>query len=241
MMTSPIESFPRYWPFVPEYHRSPVNSPHIGQWHGALMFSLICAWINSSVNNREAGDLRCHRAHYDVILMHVVIVLASKHQSSEASVCVFHYLELYAYLKARDFFLLHISITFHFQFTLLNRGMAIRFQLHTTKGPADIQVDQLIIIIVRTWKIHELYRRKPGFSLNACLVRFWMKSIINDRVYLTYEMLDQYWTRRDRMTHCLNNLGHQHSKFGCTDFDCVLTMSTCCKFVNGIVTIWIKP
>ena len=29
----------------------------------------ICAWINDWVNNREAGDLRCHRAHYDVIVM----------------------------------------------------------------------------------------------------------------------------------------------------------------------------
>ena len=26
-------------------HRSPLNSPHNGQWRGALMFSLICAWI----------------------------------------------------------------------------------------------------------------------------------------------------------------------------------------------------
>ena len=34
--------FPRYWPFVRGIHRSPVNSPHKGQWHGALMFSLIC-------------------------------------------------------------------------------------------------------------------------------------------------------------------------------------------------------
>ena len=33
------------------------------------MFTLICARINSWVNNREAGDLRRHRAHYDVILM----------------------------------------------------------------------------------------------------------------------------------------------------------------------------
>ena len=45
------------------------NSPHKGQWRRALMFSLICAWINSWVNNREAGDLRRHRAHYDVIVM----------------------------------------------------------------------------------------------------------------------------------------------------------------------------
>ena len=47
----------------------PVNSPHKGQWRGALMFSLICAWINDWVNNREAVDLRCHRGHYDVIVM----------------------------------------------------------------------------------------------------------------------------------------------------------------------------
>ena len=63
--------FPRYWPSVRGIHRSPVNSPHKGQWRGALMFSLICARINGSVNNGEAGDLRHHRAHYDVIVMTV--------------------------------------------------------------------------------------------------------------------------------------------------------------------------
>ena len=47
---------------------SPVP-PHKGQWCGALMFSLICVWINGWINNREAGDLRRHRAHYDVIVM----------------------------------------------------------------------------------------------------------------------------------------------------------------------------
>ena len=35
--------FPRYWPCVRGIHRSPVNSPHKGQWRGALVFSLICA------------------------------------------------------------------------------------------------------------------------------------------------------------------------------------------------------
>ena len=61
--------FPRYWPFVRGIHRSPVNSQHKGQWRGALMFSLICACINGWVSNREAGDLRRYRAHYDVIVM----------------------------------------------------------------------------------------------------------------------------------------------------------------------------
>ena len=61
--------FPLYWPFVRGIHRSPVNSPHEGQWRVSLMFSLICARINGWVNNREAGDLRRHRAHYDVTVM----------------------------------------------------------------------------------------------------------------------------------------------------------------------------
>ena len=61
--------FPRNWPFVREIHRSPVNFLHKGQWRGALMFTLIYAWINDWVNNREAGDLRRQHGHYDVIVM----------------------------------------------------------------------------------------------------------------------------------------------------------------------------
>ena len=61
--------FAHHWPFVRGIHRSPVNSPHKGQWRGALMFSLICSWIDGWVNNGEAGDLRRHRVHYDVIVM----------------------------------------------------------------------------------------------------------------------------------------------------------------------------
>ena len=61
--------FQYYWPFVRGIHRSPVNSPHKSQWRGALMFSLICAWINGWVNNREAGDLRRNHAHYDVTVL----------------------------------------------------------------------------------------------------------------------------------------------------------------------------
>ena len=42
--------FPRYWPFVRGIHRSPMNSPHKGQWRGALMFSLNC------VLNKQSSD-----------------------------------------------------------------------------------------------------------------------------------------------------------------------------------------
>ena len=42
---------------------------HRGKWRGALMFSLVCAWINGWENNPEAGDLRRHRAHYGITVM----------------------------------------------------------------------------------------------------------------------------------------------------------------------------
>ena len=64
-----IKTFSSYWPFVRGIHRWTVNSPHKGQWRGASMFSLICAWTNGWVNNRVAGDLGRHRAHYDVTVM----------------------------------------------------------------------------------------------------------------------------------------------------------------------------
>ena len=55
--------------FVRGINRSPVNSPHKGQWHVALKFSFICAWTNGCANNRDAGDFTRHRAHYDVTVM----------------------------------------------------------------------------------------------------------------------------------------------------------------------------
>ena len=64
--------FPCYWTFVPGIHRSPVNSPHKGQWRGALMFSFICVWINDWVNNRKVGDLRRYRVHYDLTVMYEI-------------------------------------------------------------------------------------------------------------------------------------------------------------------------
>ena len=70
MMTSSNENiFGVTGPLCGEFAGYRVNSPHKGQRRGALVFSLICARINAWVNNREAGDLRCHRAHYDVTIM----------------------------------------------------------------------------------------------------------------------------------------------------------------------------
>ena len=70
--------FPRYWTSVRGTHRSPVNSPHKGQWRRALVFSLICAWTNFWVNTRDAGDLRCYRSHNDVTVM--IFRVAKQHK-----------------------------------------------------------------------------------------------------------------------------------------------------------------
>ena len=65
--------FPRYWPSV-RGGNPPVTGEFPSQRPASQsldVFFFICAWINHSVNNREAGDLRSHCAHYDVIVMSI--------------------------------------------------------------------------------------------------------------------------------------------------------------------------
>ena len=68
MQTSTAVELKPWWRHQMETF-SAGNSPHKGQWRGALKFYLICAWINGWVNNDEAGDLRRHRAHSGVVVM----------------------------------------------------------------------------------------------------------------------------------------------------------------------------
>ena len=84
--------FSRNWPFVRGIHRSSVNFLHKGQWCGALMFSLICAWINGWVNNGEVGDLRRHRTHYDATVMYMVRYSITE---TEMSFCRRYYHDLH--------------------------------------------------------------------------------------------------------------------------------------------------
>ena len=65
--------YPRYWPVVRGIHRSPVDSPHKGQWRRALMISLICAWTNGWANKWDSDELRRHPARYDVpVIVNIV-------------------------------------------------------------------------------------------------------------------------------------------------------------------------
>ena len=81
-MTSSNDTFSALLAICAGIHRSPVNSPHKGQWRGALMFSLMCARINGWVNKGETGDLRRYLAHYDVIVMQGVVIIFIPHFSS---------------------------------------------------------------------------------------------------------------------------------------------------------------
>ena len=97
----------RYWPFVQGIHLSLVNSPHIGQWRGALMFSLICVWINGCVNNHDAGDLRCHHTHYDVTVMVITMPKSQPNCVSNKGSCMIiyipqKYMDVYIYSLITD-------------------------------------------------------------------------------------------------------------------------------------------
>ena len=78
--------FPRYWPFVRGIYWSPVNSPHKVQWCGVLMFSLIFAWTNGWINNRNVGDLRRCRANNDVTV-YVAPAIILRILCGKSSVC----------------------------------------------------------------------------------------------------------------------------------------------------------
>ena len=77
-----------WWPMMTSSNGNifRVTGPLCGEFTGhrwisltkasdASMFSLICAWTNSRVNNRDTGDLKRHRAHYDVTVMTTSIVV----------------------------------------------------------------------------------------------------------------------------------------------------------------------
>ena len=90
-MTSSNGHFPHSWHFVRGIHWSLVESPHKCQWRGVLKFSLIYAWKNGSVNNWDAGDLRRHRAHYDVIVMSQSQGTAAAHAPWNAIIISVHF------------------------------------------------------------------------------------------------------------------------------------------------------
>ena len=62
-----METFPRYWPFVREIHRSRWNPRTKASYAELWFFFVISAWVN----DLEAVDLRRNPIHYDVIVMYI--------------------------------------------------------------------------------------------------------------------------------------------------------------------------
>ena len=132
------------------------NSPHKGQWRGALMFSLICVWINGRTNNGEAGDLRRHRPYSDVIVM-----LSQHHKSwshcfARSSLDMVLSFSLLNYCSPRGI----LSITCTVAATQNNRN-AKHIPMFSQKQPARqrlgvdkswLKSENVYTIEVHTWK-----------------------------------------------------------------------------------------
>ena len=74
------------WKHLPSCEGNPpVTSRFLSQRSGrrTLMFSLMCTKPNCWANNRDAGDLRRHRAHYDVAVIWRSSVSAFHQQTCE--------------------------------------------------------------------------------------------------------------------------------------------------------------
>ena len=84
------KTFPRYWPFMRGIHRSPVNSPHKGQWRGPLMFSLIID-LNKRLGKQSWGWW--FETPSSLLWRHCNVTLWS--------ICLFAYNPFYSYIRGR--------------------------------------------------------------------------------------------------------------------------------------------
>ena len=69
------------------FRRPLVNCPLTDQWHGAFMFSLICAWTNGWVNNQVAGDLRRHRSLWVVQTENILLCFLRSGHADDGCSC----------------------------------------------------------------------------------------------------------------------------------------------------------
>ena len=141
--------FPRYWPFVWGIHRSPEL------W----CFLWAAPWINCWVNNRVAGDLKRHRAHYDVIVMICLYtILASRNDST------FKYILMLLKLNPSRLELIHYVRPQMFKHVApclwpiwgFSRQIHIRFPPHVDKPLANnetLHVISLNDIIWTSWHL----------------------------------------------------------------------------------------
>ena len=111
---------------------SPVSGefPAQSQWRGALVFSLIYAWINGWVNNREAGDLRRYRAHYDVTVM----TMMRKGYRRRFSIRENNFIDIYVicFIKIDILYTIYIYIHMFYSFGFSSCGPYANFSVMAT-------------------------------------------------------------------------------------------------------------
>ena len=183
--------FPRHWPFVRGIHRSPVNSPHKGQRRGALMFSSICVWINGWVNNREAGDLSCHRAHYDVIVMDARFVVIDDTKLVSGRLLEFSNWHFWSYVEIYSLpsLILTCLILSYLKYII---SVSIRGMLVSATMGSFRQRDTLKVAL------------KRGSSKHGNTWRAWTGSIWLATMYLGYNGL-KYCNKYVLIKFCSNN------------------------------------
>ena len=106
-------------------HTLPHTPTHKGHLRGALMFSLICAWINGYVYNRKASDLRSHRTHCDVTVKchcSATIRLVSGFLLTKSSCKTWKHCAVKYELTTRliDLYMIAVTPLFHHDFAWLN-------------------------------------------------------------------------------------------------------------------------
>ena len=167
--------FQRYWAFVRGIHRSSVNSSYKGQWRGALVFSLICAWINGWINNREAGDLRRHRTNYDVTVMWI---------QQEGEVSELNIFRITVKVRCVNL----VGCTYHFNGYKIPWLKCIKFQFYFALS-LELQQDVIAIFITR---VSEVIMFSPCVfvCLSRCLSgRFNYEGLVPHKQYFAGTLL----------------------------------------------------
>ena len=159
MMTSSNESIFRVTgPLCGEITGHRWIPPTKGQWRGIWIFSLICAWIKGWINNREAGYLRCHRAHYDVIVMRKFHTFCETHYMTwnRKHTCESTYLKRYRLICSIFTFIKYVFYNIYLKFHLK--------------------------CVWRTWHLRKSAESyKARHLMNIVLLKYFMQTIYNSR------------------------------------------------------------
>ena len=170
---------------------SPVTSEFPkGWWCGALMFSLICAWINGWVNNCAAGDLRRHRAHYDGSVMAVIA------RPNITWVCACYKndwgkIRIRGYIHKRQIYIQYISpsrasygVSFVRTWVKIDRVITAPYCIFFYKWPAMIKTG---VIQRSAWWLQITWRQiSTSPSLTVMLIIFYLHckiSVLNVNFY----------------------------------------------------------